>query len=68
MHLVIQLSRNDAIVWVGQSKQRGRGVWVMNGLQHEKISTDDVDRVINADTLSSVYAYAMRLDGATCTC
>lgn len=54
---------NDAIVWVGQSKQRGRGVWVMNGLQHEKISTDDVDRVINADTLSSVYAYAMRLDG-----
>ena len=54
---------NDALVWVGQSKQRGRGVWVMNGLQHEKISTDDVDRVINADSLSSVYAYAMRLDG-----
>lgn len=51
------------LLWLGQSRQRGRGVYMMSGLHVGKVSTEDVDRVLNADALTTVHAYGLRLDG-----
>ncbi len=47
------------IVWIGQTKDGfGRGVFRLNGVAPEKISTPQVDRIINADSLSTVYSWS----------
>lgn len=56
------------LLWIGQTKkQTGRGVYMMftNGEQ-QKVSTPDVDRIINADALTTVNAYGITLDGHPC--
>jgi hypothetical protein len=53
-----------SIAWVAQSKYApGRSVYLMTGLQQQKISTPDVERVLNADPLTSVYSLSLNLDG-----
>jgi len=54
---------NESLIWISQSKQEGRGVYVLRGIQPQKISTPDVERILNKDNLFTVYAYAARLDG-----
>lgn len=56
---------NGALVWLAQVKQRGRSVYMMTGLQQTKISTPDVERVLNAATLTTVYAYGLKIAGHT---
>lgn len=51
------------LVWLSQVRQRGRSVHVMAGTEQQKISTPDVERILNADTLSTVYAYGLKVDG-----
>ena len=54
---------NGQIFFISQSKQKGRAVHAMVGTQHTKVSTDAVDRIINADNLATVHAYGIRVDG-----
>lgn len=54
---------NESLIWVSQSRQAGRGVHIITGIQNQKISTPDVERILNADDLATVHAYTMRLDG-----
>lgn len=56
-------SLDDIVFWMSQSRQKGRGVYLMIGTQPQKVSTPDIDRILNADTLGTVHAYCMRLDG-----
>jgi len=56
----------DCLYWIGQTKQRGRGVFVQTGLQQQRVSTPDVDRILNADSLATVNAYGINLDGHPC--
>lgn len=51
------------LVWLSQVKERGRSVHLMTGLQQQKVSTPDVDRILNADGLSTVYAYGLKIEG-----
>lgn len=52
------------LCWVAQTKYApGRSVYLQNGLQQQKISTPDVERVLNADLLTTVYAYGLNIDG-----
>ena len=56
-------SLDDQLFWMSQTIQSGRGVHVMVGLDQQKISTPDIDRILNADSLSTVYAYGIKMDG-----
>ena len=47
------------VVWMGQTKDGfGRGIFRMNGQSPEKISTPMVDKIINADSLATVYSWS----------
>lgn len=56
-------SIDGTIAWVSKTKQKGRAVHVMNGLQQQKVSTPDVERILNNDSLSNVYAYGLKISG-----
>lgn len=56
-------SLDGNLFWVSQTRQQGRGVYMMAGLQQQKVSTPDVERILNADDLATVYAYGLKIDG-----
>lgn len=52
------------LVWIGQTKAQGLGVYGMQGLNVRKISTEHIDRVLaSATTLTNVYAYGANCKG-----
>jgi len=53
----------DELIWLSQTRQKGRGVYAMRGIRQEKISTSDVDIILNRDNLSEVFAYAIKISG-----
>lgn len=54
---------DGTLVWLSQVKERGRSVHVMTGLQQQKVSTPDVERILNLDDLATVYAYGVKIGG-----
>ena len=47
------------IVWMGQTKDGfGRGIFQLDGTAPKKISTGQVDKIINADSLATVYSWS----------
>jgi hypothetical protein len=58
---------DGSTMWIAQSKKhKGRQVYRMIGTEQAKVSTPDVERVLNADTLATVYAWGARIDGHPC--
>jgi len=56
---------DGTVFWVSQTRQKGRGVYMMVGLEHQQISTPDVERILNLSTLATVYSYGVRIAGHT---
>lgn len=57
---------DNKLVWLGNSREKGRGVYALaGGFTPERISTPDVERVLNADDLATVYAWGAGLAGHT---
>lgn len=56
-------SIEGTIAWVSKTRQKGRSVHVMNGLQQQKVSTPDVERILNADNMQNIYAYGLKVSG-----
>lgn len=55
---------DDNLLWISQVKQApGRGVYLMRGLEQVKVSTPDIDRILNSDNLTTVYAFGLNIDG-----
>ena len=55
---------DGGLLWIAQTKQESsRSVYFMIGMQEQRVSTPDVDRVLNADTLATVYAFGAKMDG-----
>jgi len=47
------------IVWMGQTREGfGRSIYRLNGQSPEKISTPQVDKILNSDNLATVYSWA----------
>ena len=47
------------VVWMGQTKDGfGRGIFRLNGMAPEKISTPQIDKILNADSLATVYSWS----------
>jgi len=51
------------IFFMSQSAKRGRGIYRLSGLSPQKISTPQVDRILDADTLSTVLALCLQVEG-----
>lgn len=48
----------DTVTWMGQTKDGfGRGIFRLNGQTPEKISTPQIDKILNADSLATVYSW-----------
>lgn len=53
------------LFWVSQTRQKGRGVMMMQGLEQVQVSTPDIERILNADDLADIYAYGVKISGHT---
>ena len=51
------------LIWLLQTRQRGRQVAILNGFTPEIVSTPEVELILNADSLSTVYSFAVKLAG-----
>lgn len=51
------------IFWLSQTRQKGRGVHMMMGLQEQLISTPDVERILNLSNLSTIYSFGIKIAG-----
>lgn len=57
---------DGTLFWISQTKQNGRGVHMMVGLESKEITTPSIQRILNRDSLSQVAAYGLRIGGAIC--
>ena len=57
---------DGTLFWASQTKQNGRGVHMMVGLESKDITTPSIQRILNRDTLSSLAAYGLKIGGAVC--
>lgn len=53
----------NTIFLMGVSKAKGRSIYRMKGTTEENISNPSIDRLLNADTLSDVTSYCIKLSG-----
>lgn len=51
------------LFWVSQTRQKGRGVHMMQGLDSQLISTPDIERILNISTLATVYSFGVKIAG-----
>jgi hypothetical protein len=58
------VATENTIFWVGQTHQKGRKVYLMNGLLPQPVSDQFIEKILNADPLTSVYAYYIEINGA----
>lgn len=58
---------DGSTMWIAQSKKhKGRQIYRMVGTEQAAVSTPDVERVLNEDSLATVYAWGARIDGHPC--
>lgn len=51
------------LFWVSQTRQKGRGVHMMQGLNEQQISTPDIERILNLSTLATIYSFGVKIAG-----
>ncbi len=57
---------SGSIVFMGQSRLGyGRSIYMLNGTTPQKISTPDVEKVLNVDSLSTVYSWVAQVGAHT---
>ena len=52
------------VFWLGKNKNKGRGVYLLNGLSPELISTPAIDRILDNCGLATVRAFGFRINGS----
>lgn len=55
---------DGSIYWIGKNKSRGRGVYRLNGLAPQLVSTPAIDRILNTLSLTTVRAFGFRINGS----
>jgi len=57
------VSFEQTIVWIGTSLTVGTGVYLIDGVTPNRVSTPHIDRIINNSNLQNVKAYSMKING-----
>jgi hypothetical protein len=60
---IVQIEQ--AVLWVGKSRQHGKSVFIMDGLSPVKVSTPYIEKFLNADQLDDVRACTFKIAGHT---
>ena len=60
------IASDNTVLWIGVTKTHGRSVYIMDGVSAVKVSTDSVDKHLEADNMSKVTAYCYKFNGHTC--
>jgi hypothetical protein len=55
----------QAVIFVGKSKSRGKSVYLLNSFAPEKISTRYIEKYLNADTTSNIVSTVFKIEGHT---
>ena len=55
----------QTLIWMGTVVEGGRGIYAMNGLSPDKISTKAVENYLNASDLSGTYSWLYKIAGHT---
>jgi len=59
------VATSNTVLWVGSSKTYGRSVYLMDGISPVRVSTNNIDKHLEADGLSSVRAFCYTFGGHT---
>lgn len=59
------VASENNLFWIGQTHQKGRKVYMMNGLSPQPISDEFIEKILNADPLTAVRAYYLEVNGGT---
>ena len=59
------VATNNTVLWIGTSKTNGRAVYLMDGVSPIRVSTNAVDKFLEASNLTGVYSYAYKFNGHT---
>jgi hypothetical protein len=54
---------NNQLFFIGVTKQRGRSVYALTGTTPQIISTPTIERIINKDTLETVFSFCVKIAG-----
>jgi hypothetical protein len=55
---------DGGLMWIGQSRSKGRSIYaVRESFNPQRISTDDIDRILDLDDMATVYAWSGKIDG-----
>lgn len=54
---------HSSVFWVGQQRTAGRGVYMLQGLSPKKISTNAIDKYLNADAMTNPRAFFLTIQG-----
>lgn len=60
---VVRIQTQQTVIWIGQSRETGNGVYRLDGLSPKKISSPEIDQYLDADSLTSVRAFAVTVKG-----
>ena len=60
------VATDNTVLWIGVTKTHGRSVYIMDGVSPVKISTDSIDKHLEADNMSKVTAFCYKFNGHTC--
>ena len=60
---IVQMEQS--VIWVGQAKTTGTGVYMLNGVSPFKISNSFIDRILSNSNLSTTHAYIFKFNGHT---
>ena len=55
----------NTLMWIGQSKETGKGVFMLDGVSPTKVSTPAIEHYLNSDGLTIVNAFALTIAGHT---
>ena len=55
----------QTLIWMGTVVEGGRGIYAMNGLSPDKISTKAVENYLNASDLTGTYSWLYKIAGHT---
>ena len=61
---VVQCKQGETVVWVGQSRSTGRGVYELQGTKAVRVSTRAIESFINADSLTNSLAWTFTIEGS----
>jgi hypothetical protein len=54
---------NNTVFWIGSSQSGGRAVYMLDGVMPRRMSTDSIDKHLEASNLSQVSAYTYTFNG-----